>query len=114
MRAIAIVLMLMQALAAQAGVAGIACTHAMIEGGAHSQVVHQTQSANASAETQKSPAHDRCCCDAVGQCSATAIGTISVAADGHIMNPYHPLLLAGASITRGFTTTPYRPPSPAA
>lgn len=114
MRAVAIILMLMQALAAQAGVAGIACTHFMIEGSAHSQVVDQIQNANASTETQKSPTHDRCCCDVVGHCSATAIGTIPVAANGHIMNPNHPLLLAGASITRGFTTTPYRPPSPAA
>ena len=115
MRAFLILILLLQALVAQAGVPGIACKHAFPGTSEYTADSHvHSQNANTSAHTEEdsTQAHERCCCDFVGHCTSSAVDANQSLA----VTQYYPRALKsrliGESPNRGFDTPPYRPPSP--
>jgi hypothetical protein len=120
MRAFLVLVLLLQALVAQAGVPGISCLHnsehasagksasiSTSPGVTVSEHSHATKHQTGSGD---SPSHDRCCCTFMGHCSSSAVDT-SFPTDA--LSPPAALLVSRApvSATPGFEYPPYRPPS---
>ena len=113
MRAFLVLILLLQALVAQAGVPGISCLHDSEHANAETSAVtnpgatasghsHATKHVEGSGD---SPSHDRCCCSVMGHCSSSAVDT-SFPTDALFPPAAHLVSRALVAVAPGFDPPP--------
>jgi len=115
MRVFLIALLLLQALAAQAGVAGISCTHIQADSVERSaQAVDNGHSAltgdHEPFKYNNGQPEERCCCDYAGHCSS-AVDSIAFLTEAEPFPIVHSDSGIVDAVSNGFDRLPYRPPS---
>lgn len=115
MRVFLIALLLLQALAAQAGVAGISCTHIQADSVERStQAVGGGYSAlsggHGPLKHNNSQPEERCCCDYAGHCSS-AVDSSAFLTEAEPFPIVHSDSGIVNAVSNGFDLLPYRPPS---
>ncbi len=108
LRVIAIFLLVMQALVAQAGVQGISCLHSPSGKSPHSAL---SAAHGQASQPDQPPRHEMCCCDVIGSCASSALASDSLASDMPSPHPVYPLARTTSRVQLGFVRLPYRPPS---
>jgi hypothetical protein len=115
MRVFLIALLLLQALVAQAGVAGISCTHMQADSVERSAqaVVHGhsvLSEGHGPFKHNNSQPEERCCCDYAGHCSS-AVDSSAFLTEAEPFPVVHSDSGIVDAVSNGFDRLPYRPPS---